>query len=208
MGIRFIGILFVLGGAVLTGWNGLNFYKGFTAKALPDQVPVQLARAADETANLTKEAVAHDLEQKIPLYRQRPATGDLLGSLSIPKLGASLPIYHGTSEDELKRGIGHFAKSALPGENNNTVLSGHRDTVFRRLGEVGVGDKLIITTSAGEFVYKVKKVRIVDSDNRTIIVEKPKATLTVSTCYPFRYIGSAKQRFILIGELINKKRSD
>lgn len=135
------------------------------------------------------------------LYEERPEIGEELGSLYIPKLETTLPIYHGTNDDELEKGVGHYADSVLPGEEDNSVLSGHRDTVFRKLGEIGKGDSLIVQTSAGEFHYIVNKVRIVDEDDRTVIVPKPRATLTVSTCYPFNFIGSAPQRYILVAYL-------
>jgi sortase A len=138
------------------------------------------------------------------LYPIRPDLGEEIGELYIPKLKASLPIYHGTDEDELVKGVGHYADSVLPGENDNSVLAGHRDTVFRELGEVGEGDILVVRTSVGEFEYKVNKVRIVDEDDRTVIVPKPKATLTVSTCYPFDYIGPAPKRYILVAYLAKK----
>ncbi|RRN67207.1 class D sortase [Peribacillus simplex] len=141
---------------------------------------------------------------KKELYPVRPKTGEEIGELYIPKLKAKLPIFHGTNEDELEKGVGHFAESVLPGENDNSVLSGHRDTVFRKLGQVGEGDLLIVRTSAGEFTYKINKVRIVDEDDRTVIVPKPRATLTVSTCYPFDYIGSAPERYILVAYLTSK----
>ncbi|MFE4142662.1 class D sortase [Peribacillus sp. YIM B13472] len=144
---------------------------------------------------------------KKELYPVRPKTGEEIGELYIPKLKAKLPIFHGTNEDELEKGVGHFAGSVLPGENDNSVLSGHRDTVFRKLGQVGEGDLLIVRTSAGEFTYKVNKVRIVDEDDRTVIVPKPRATLTVSTCYPFDYIGAAPERYILVAYLSSKKIS-
>ncbi|QII50348.1 class D sortase [Bacillus paralicheniformis] len=129
-------------------------------------------------------------------------TGEKIGDLVIPKINARIPIYHGTDEDELQKGVGHFAGSVLPGEDDNSVLSGHRDTVFRKLGRVGKGDQLIVEASYGTFTYKVKKVRIVDADDRTVIVPKPRATLTVSTCYPFDFIGSAPERYILVADLI------
>ncbi|CAH0306569.1 hypothetical protein SRABI96_04806 [Peribacillus sp. Bi96] len=141
---------------------------------------------------------------KEELYPVRPKTGEEMGELYIPKLKATLPIFHGTNENELEKGVGHFAGSVLPGENDNSVLSGHRDTVFRKLGQVGEGDLLIVRTSAGEFTYKVNKVRIVDEDDRTVIVPKPRATLTVSTCYPFDYIGSAPERYVLVAYLTSK----
>ncbi|MFJ7639442.1 class D sortase [Peribacillus sp. NPDC097224] len=139
------------------------------------------------------------------LYEKRPEMGDLVGELYIPKLEATLPIFHGTDEDELEKGVGHYAGSVLPGEKDNSVLSGHRDTVFRKLGEVGKGDLLITKTEAGTFTYKVRKVRIVDADDRTVIVPKPKATLTVTTCYPFSYIGSAPERYVLIADLLKSE---
>ncbi|MEH7609492.1 class D sortase, partial [Priestia megaterium] len=136
-------------------------------------------------------------------YPKQPKIGDLMGELYIPKLNAKLPIYHGTNEDELEKGVGHFAGSVLPGQNDNSVLSGHRDTVFRKLGDVGEGDSLVVNTAAGTFTYKVNKVRIVDADDRTVIVPKPRATLTVSTCYPFNYVGSAPERYILVAHLVS-----
>ncbi|MEC2078655.1 class D sortase, partial [Metabacillus fastidiosus] len=157
-------------------------------------------RKEKEITQETKKEIKEDKE----LYPIRPKIGEEIGELYIPKLEATLPIYHGTDEDELEKGVGHFAESVLPGEKDNSVLSGHRDTVFRKLGEVGEGDSLIVRTSAGEFQYKVNKVRIVDEDDRTVIVPKPRATLTVSTCYPFNYIGSAPERYILVAYLASK----
>ncbi|RIW31826.1 class D sortase [Bacillus salacetis] len=144
-------------------------------------------------------------EETQPLYSEKPKIGEQIGVMEIPKLEQSLAIFHGANEDELEKGVGHYQGSVLPGEKDNSVLSGHRDSVFRELGEVEIGDELIVTTSAGEFTYKVGKIRIVEKDDRTIIVPKPRATLTVSTCYPFRYIGPAPQRFILTATLVETK---
>ncbi len=145
-----------------------------------------------------------DTQEQV-LYPVRPLKGEEMGELYIPKLEASLTIFHGTDEDELEKGVGHYADSVLPGEKDNSVLSGHRDTVFRRLGEVGKGDLLVVRTIAGEFTYKVRQVRIVDADDRTVIVPKPRATLTVTTCYPFQFIGDAPERYILVADLITTK---
>ncbi len=136
------------------------------------------------------------------LYPIRPLEGDTIGNLTIPALKQTIPIIHGTDEDELEKGIGHFSQSVLPGENNNSVLSGHRDTVFARLGELKIGNELIVDTSAGTFTYKISDIRIVHKDDRTIIVPTDHAVLTVSTCYPFRFIGSAPDRYILTADLI------
>lgn len=136
------------------------------------------------------------------LYPDYPAEGERVGTLSIPALKQTLPIIEGTDADELKKGIGHFAQSVLPGQADNCVLSGHRDTVFRRLGELKIGDRLIAQSSAGNFTYEIKRIRIVHKDDRTVIVPFGHAVLTVTTCYPFRFVGSAPDRYILIADLV------
>jgi len=139
------------------------------------------------------------------LYPVYPVEGDTIGSLSIPALKLELPIVQGTGVDELEKGIGHFDQSVLPGENDNCVLSGHRTTVFTKLGELMIGDELIVQTSAGTFTYEVKGTRIVDKDDKTVIVPTDHAVLTLTTCYPFRYIGSAPDRFIISADLVVSK---
>lgn len=137
------------------------------------------------------------------LYPTRPKSGEKVGDLIIPKLNASLPIMEGTDPDELEKGVGHFAQSVLPGEKDNSVLSGHRDTVFRNVGKLKVGDQLLTKTSAGVFTYKIVKMWIVDDEDRTVIVShKGKQILTLTTCYPFNWIGSAPQRYIIQSELV------
>ncbi|MDQ0428910.1 sortase A [Planomicrobium stackebrandtii] len=163
------------------------------------EIPEEPEAAEEQIEEPTTDSVLHSE------YPKTPEIGDLMGELIIPKLEASLPIIHGTNEDELEKGVGHFAESVLPGENDNSVLSGHRDTVFRELGEVGKGDLLIVKTHSGTFTYKVRQVRIVDEDDRTVIVPKPKATLTVSTCYPFDFVGYAPDRYILVADLVSSE---
>lgn len=137
-----------------------------------------------------------------PLYLVRPAEGDAVGSLSIPVLKQTLPIIEGTRADDLKRGVGHFTQSVLPGEKDNCVLSGHRDTVFAKLGKLKTGDQVIVQTSAGTFTYEIKGIRIVHADDRTVIVPTDHAVLTLTTCYPFNYVGSAPDRYILTADLV------
>lgn len=200
-------VLFVCTGLILAGvWfsttNAYKFAYGYflyqAGQSTEEVLVATEAPAMEETTeNKTKESSPYPVQPKI---------GEVMGELYIPKLDSRLPIYHGTDEEELEKGVGHYAGSVMPGVEDNAVLSGHRDTVFRRLGEVGENDLLIVTTAEGEFTYKVKRVRIVDEDDRTVIVPKPKATLTVSTCYPFNFIGSAPDRYILVAELKGQKK--
>ena len=134
--------------------------------------------------------------------RRPPAEGDSIGTLLIPALDQKLPIVEGTGTDDLKRGVGHFIKSALPGEPDNCVLSGHRDTVFARLGELKKGDRVTVQTAAGSYTYRIKRVRIVGKNDRTVIVHADRAILTLTTCYPFSFVGSAPDRYILSADLV------
>ncbi len=137
-----------------------------------------------------------------PLYPVYPSVGDNIGSLYIPVLKQKLPIIQGTGTDELKKGVGHFAQSVLPGEKDNCVLSGHRDTVFAKLGKLKIGDQLIVQTSAGTYTYEIKGIRIVDKDDKTVIVPADHAVLTLTTCYPFLFVGNAPDRYILTADLV------
>ncbi len=189
---RIILLLFFIGFSI-TSMNAYSFFKGFSAvESLHSGPPPE--HPVDKTERTHTEAE--------PLQDSTPSYGEQYGHLLIPKLDSKIPIYYGAEEEQLKQGIGHVEKTALPGEDNNTVLSGHRDTVFRHLGKIEKGDRFIIETDSGRFTYQVKKIRIVDKENRTVIVPKPKATLTVITCYPFGYFGNAPQRFVLIADLI------
>jgi sortase A len=152
-----------------------------------------------------QEETSVELKEDTILYPVRPNEGDTIGNLTIPVLKRVIPIIDGANEDELKKGVGHFAQSVLPGEANNSVLSGHRDTVFRELGKLKIGDELITETSAGTFTYVIKQTRIVHKDDKTVIVPTDHAVLTVTTCYPFRYIGDAPDRYIITADLIEPK---
>jgi len=134
-----------------------------------------------------------------------PKVGNKLGVLSIPSLGQKFPIVEGTSATELQRGVGHFRGSVMPGGKDNCVLSGHRDTVFTKLGSLKKGDRLVVTTAAGKFTYKITQTRIVQADNKTVVVHSDHAVLTVTTCYPFRFVGSAPDRFVLVADLVAGK---
>lgn len=136
------------------------------------------------------------------LYPVRPAEGDAVGTLFIPALDQTLPIVEGTGDDELKEGVGHYAQSVLPGEPDNCVLSAHRDTYFSGLEALVIGDQLIVQTLAGTFMYEITGVRIVDKDDRTVIVPTDHAVLTLTTCYPFNYVGSAPERYIISADAV------
>lgn len=85
-----------------------------------------------------------------------------MGGLIIPKLDATLPIFHGTNEDEMKKVLVTLLEVYYLVKMIIVFLAGHCDIVFRKLGEVGVDDELIVIADAGTFTYKVSEVRNVE----------------------------------------------
>lgn len=131
------------------------------------------------------------------LTAAKPAKGEFIGTLTIPRLDKVIPIYEGTDASELKQGAGHYAKSVLPGFKDNSVIAGHRDSDFSKFDKLEIGDSITVKTSYGTFIYIIDSFRIVKADDRTVIVPTQEATLTLSTCYPFYFIGNAPKRFIV-----------
>ncbi len=136
------------------------------------------------------------------MYLRRPELGEKFGVIEIPVLKRRLPIYEGAEPAQLDLGVGHVASSVLPGENDNSVLAGHRGTSFRNFGLISLGDLIIITTQSGSFTYQTNEIRIVEIDDETVIVSTRSSILTLITCYPFNWIGPAPQRYIVTAVLI------
>ncbi len=137
-----------------------------------------------------------------PLYAKRPSYATKIGTITLPTLRLSWAIFEGTSASQLARGVGHYRQSVLPGEKNNSVLSGHRSTVFNRLGELRKNNLIYVKTSAGTFTYRVRSFRIVRRTTRTVIVPTKTAVLTLTTCWPFNHFGTTTQAFIVSADLI------
>jgi sortase A len=124
----------------------------------------------------------------------RPA---LVGRLEIPRLGIADLIAEGDDDRTLGAAIGHLPDTPLPWEPGNSALAGHRDSVFRPLRDVRIGDRLRIVTTRGALEYRVTETLIVEPEDTWVLAPTPERTLTLVTCYPFTYIGSAPQRFVV-----------
>ena len=192
LGIMILGVGFIFG--------GMFSILGQPDYSIAKTTDIDLNKVVEENVEKTNDDVVPKVAKV--LYPVYPLEGDNIGSLTIPALKLELPIFQGTNDKELKKGVGHFMQSVLPGEKDNSVLSGHRETVFRKIGELVIGDLLIVETSAGTFTYEVSGTRIVDKDDKTVIVPTEDAVLTMSTCYPFNYFGPAPDRYIVSADLL------
>ena len=121
----------------------------------------------------------------------------LIGRLEIPRLNVSVIVMEGDDDATLARAAGHVPGTALPWEQGNAVIAGHRDTFFRPLEKLREGDAIRMTTTRGTFDYRVIRTEVVEPDNLSVLAPTSARTLTLVTCYPFVYVGRAPQRFII-----------
>jgi sortase A len=127
--------------------------------------------------------------------------GDIVGRLSIPRLGAELFVVEGDGSKDLRRGPGHVTGTAMPGAMGNCVIAGHRDTHFRVLKDIRDGDEIILETTAGKFLYRVRKTEIVLPEDNQAMQDTADPELNLITCYPFYYVGAAPRRFVVQARL-------
>jgi sortase A len=125
------------------------------------------------------------------------ADGDVLGEIQIPRLQLNAVVVQGDSNRDLRRAVGHLSESALPGEQGNIVLAGHRDTFFRPLRNIRVGDDILLRTESSSFAYRVESFAVVAPSNVQALAPSTGHELTLVTCFPFYYVGPAPRRLIV-----------
>lgn len=123
--------------------------------------------------------------------------GSPLSRMAIPRLAVSVVVSEGTNPHTLARAAGHIPGTAFPDEPGNVGIAGHRDTFFRKLGEIRRDDRIILTTPVGSFQYSVEWTQVVTPSHVEVLQPSNTATLTLVTCYPFTYVGPAPKRFIV-----------
>jgi sortase A len=127
--------------------------------------------------------------------------GSTLGRIEISSIGLTAMILEGTEEGTLRRAVGHIRGTPLPGQQGNVALAGHRDTFFRGLRKIRVNDEITLTTLSGSYRYRVDSTKVVKPEE-TEALEDDGDILTLVTCYPFNFVGSAPRRFIVRGRRV------
>ena len=115
----------------------------------------------------------------------------------MPRLKIDVPVLEGTDDLTLNRGAGWIEGTARPGEPGNVALSAHRDGFFRALKDVAVGDEIVLETPRETTRYAVAWTKIVDPDDVSVLDETDGPAVTLVTCYPFYFVGSAPHRLIV-----------
>lgn len=136
-----------------------------------------------------------------------PATvlaGDPLGRIEIDAIGLATMIQEGVDDTTLRRSVGHIPGTPLPGQRGNVALAGHRDTFFKGLREIRKQDEIVLTTLGGSFRYRVDSLKVVRPEETGVLADDGRDVLTLVTCYPFRFVGSAPERFIVRASRISE----
>lgn len=123
--------------------------------------------------------------------------GPPLALLTIDKADIQVPVYNGTDEFNLNRGVGRIIGTAPFEAEGNLGIAGHRDGFFRGLKDIAVGDEIRFQTARGEVLYTVSSIEIVEPSDVSVLAPTTGRTLTLVTCYPFYYVGHAPKRYIV-----------
>jgi sortase A len=124
----------------------------------------------------------------------------VVGRLEIPRLSVSVMVVEGVDDTDLKRAVGHIPRTALPWQSGNVGLAGHRDTFFRPLRSIKQDDTITVTTLHREYRYRVVSTNVVSPKDVKVLYPTGRDSLTLVTCFPFDYVGSAPKRFIVRAE--------
>lgn len=136
------------------------------------------------------------------------AHGTRIGTITIPALHLSAPVIEGVDDADLRSGVGHVPGSALSGGLGNVVLAAHRDTLFRPIRGIQKGMDVQVTGGEGTFHYQVDSLQVVAPDRLDVLEIASQPEVTLITCYPFNFVGSAPMRFIVKAHLVSTVPED
>lgn len=155
---------------------------------------MQKEKAMIKSFNAAVEAYQNNPEytadNEVQVEETDTAIKNMLGILSIPSIDLEVALVDGVDAESLKRAVGHFKETPMPGEKGNCAISGHRSYTysqfFNRLDEVEPGDEVIIKTKTGEYKYVAYDKKIVEPDDISVLKNTDDPILTLITCHPQR----------------------
>ena len=177
----------------------------FLSVATAGLLPIAFAEGAEmEKSSLVFDMATFSPDQslwsdktKLKFENSKNTDRDPLAVVRIDRLNIEGPVFVGTDKKTLDFGIGIVKGTAMPGEVGNMALSAHRDSFFRPLKDIIVGDRIEMSTDAGQQDFEVTNISIVDSQDISVLDHTDTTVLTLITCHPFYYEGYAPDRFIV-----------
>lgn len=211
--MKFVETGLWLSGALLVALYVLGLYWGDSARQqgiasfveqkqratsiAPIPAPLVTTRnALSDIANLPAVPTAIPATAVAPTAEALPR-GATIAVLRIPRIAMEVPVSDGTTERVLLAGAGLVEGTASPGSVGNIGIAAHRDTFFRGLKDVAVGDLIELETLAGTDTYRVSTLSVVAPSDVYVLAATTEPALTLVTCYPFYFVGNAPQRYIV-----------
>lgn len=157
----------------------------------------------DTKAEPAETIISTDTNTDKNTIKNYPEYGTQYATIEIDKIGVNLPVYYGDTLEILKKGVGHSSGSYFPGEGGSIIYMGHNSKkMFRRFSELQKGNEIKVTTSYGEYVYKIYDMQLIkETELDKLPIQRDKEILMVYTCYPFNNVGYATQRYVVYAEL-------
>jgi sortase A len=218
--MRFIGrierLLLILGLLLIAIYGAARMYRTVLSRAelkrFQDVRAEQFVKKAERFPLDTRFKLDFSLwsEKRIAGYESSLAQyiDPPLAVLRISKVHLEVPVLEGTDELALNRGVGHIAGTVRPGEVGNIGIAGHRDGFFRVLKDVQIGDTIELVTPNRTETFVVEQIVLVNPDDVSVLQPRSVSSLTLVTCYPFYYVGSAPQRYIVEASVTNPDLPD
>ena len=197
--LRYFFLVLAIGCLGLYGYVYLErvVYQTYESREFDRTLERSAAALAASTGSITPVGrVERPTGESASSPRLTPSTA-LIGRLSIPRLHLSAMVREGVDRKTLQVAIGHIPATALPGQAGNVGVAGHRDTFFRGLRDMRPKDEILFSTLGGDFKYVVESLSIVGPDDVAVLAPSSENVLTMVTCYPFSYIGTAPKRFVV-----------
>jgi LPXTG-site transpeptidase (sortase) family protein len=136
---------------------------------------------------------------------RRVEPGSWLARLEAPTVQLTATVLEGSDDGTLRRAAGHIEYTPLPGEDGNVGIAGHRDTTFRAVRHLEVGDPLRLTTATRILESKVSRTWVVDPEDVEVLDSNGGRAITLVTCYPFSFVGNAPKRYIVRADLVAER---
>ena len=192
---KLIGFTFFVSGGLLlsfvAGRYAVGIARADSARGAWDAAQAQRAVARVRAVALTRAP------------QPAPADGTPIGRLVIPRIDLDEIVLEGIETEDLNAGPGHLPGSVLPGERGNSIVSAHRDRHFNHFDALKVGDTVVTESRIGKTTWVIVSQRVVDKDARAL-VRTSDTTLTLTTCWPIRYVGSAPSRLIVTAKPVKR----
>jgi sortase A len=204
--------LLAIGLTLLAIWAGARFYRAVASRAALERF-----QAEDTTSVTPNPSVTLDPNsssrinfelwsiKRIAAYQDSltKKTEMPLAILRIPKISLEAPVFNDTDDLTLNRGVGRILGTAQIGQPGNLGIAGHRDGFFRGLKDIELGDTIELQLPGGTDRYAVSQIQVVAPEDTYVLRQQSEPTLTLVTCYPFYYVGSAPKRYVVTASIEN-----